>query len=157
MYICVGSGWVERNALSAFSIGALSTDSIAIDVYSSDRAIYLTSTTYHCSAEKIATGVVPCNWVALFSADSAPDTKNATINSLVIEYSLAGQPTYWCRSFAFLRFPTSILDTSPVTNFLNLVIVENNSPLTSADEPISVYHRLDLGDVVGGQGPDSTW
>jgi hypothetical protein len=139
MCIRVGSGWVGGNTHAKFSIGISSTNSIAVDVYSTDRAIYLTSTTYQCSVETITTGSPPCNWDALFSAVPASDIKNATINPLVTEYSLSGYPTAWCRSFAFLRFPTYVLDTSPATNPFSLIAIEDNGPVTPTDEPISVH------------------
>jgi hypothetical protein len=139
MCIRVGSAWVGHNAHSTFSIGISSTDSIAVDVYSTDRAIYLTSTTYHCSANKVTTGAVPCDWDALFSAEPTPDIRNATVNPSVTEYSLSGKPTYWCRSFAFLRLLTYVLDTSPTSNPLSVVTFEDNGPLTSVDEPVFVH------------------
>jgi hypothetical protein len=162
MCIRVGSGWVGGNTHSKFSIRSSSNDSIAVDVYSTDRAIYLTSTTYHCSAEKIITGAPPCNWDALFSADPASDIKNATANPLMTEYSLLGYPTIWCRSFAFLRFPTYVLDTSPATNPLNLVLTEDNGPVTPTDEPISIHPdwtlaawSVDKGQMVPGDRPSA--
>jgi hypothetical protein len=139
MCIRVGSAWVGHNAHSTFSIEINSTDSITVDVYSTDRAIYLTSTTYHCSANKVTTGAVPCNWDALFSAEPTPDIRNATVNPSVTEYSLSGRPTYWCRSFAFLRLLTYVLDTSPASNPLFLTTFQDNGPLTSVDEPIFVH------------------
>lgn len=139
MCIRVGSAWVGHNAHSTFSIGINSTDSITVDVYSTDRAIYLTSTTYHCSANKVTTGAAPCDWDALFSAEPTPDIKNATVNPSVTEYSLSGRPTYWCRSFAFLRLLTYVLDTSPASNPLFLLTFEDNGPLTSVDEPVFVH------------------
>jgi hypothetical protein len=139
MCIRVGSAWAGHNAHSAFSIGINSTDSITVDVYSTDRAIYLTSITYHCSANKVTTGDVPCDWDALFSAEPTPDIRNATVNPSMTEYSLSGNPILWCRSFAFLRLLTYALDMSPASNPLHLVTLEDNGPLTSIDEPVFVH------------------
>jgi hypothetical protein len=139
MCIRVGSAWAGHNAHSTFSISINSTDSITVDVYSTDRAIYLTSTTYRCSANKVTTGDVPCDWDALFLVEPTPDIRNATVNPSVTEYSLSGNPTLWCRSFAFLRHLTYVLDTSPVTNPFSLVTLEDNGPLTLVDEPVFVH------------------
>lgn len=139
MCIRVGSAWAGHNAHSTFSIGINSTDSITVEVYSTDRAIYLTSTTYHCSANKVTTGDVPCDWDALFLAEPTPDIRNTTVNPSVTEYSLSGNPTLCCRSFAFLRLLTYALDTSLASNPLSLVTIEDNGPLTSVDEPVFVH------------------
>jgi len=139
MCIRVGSAWVGHSAHTTFSIGLYSNELINVDVYSSDRAIYLTSTTYHCSANKVTTGAVPCDWDALFSAEPAPDIKNTTINPSVTEYSLSGKPTIWCRYFAFLRILTYALPENQVSYPLELVNFEDNGPLGSSDEPLFIH------------------
>ena len=69
--ICVGSGWEGNNAYSQFYLGnSTSVKPVMANVYSSDKAIYLSSSTYGCSANKITTNAAPCNWDLLFSEDS---------------------------------------------------------------------------------------
>lgn len=145
MCIRVGSGWTGANTHSTFAVeissGACTMQNLlAVDVYSSGRAIYLNSTTYHCSAKEVITGAAPCDWNSLFAEEPTPAVKNTTINLLVTEYSsTAATYPYFCSSFTYLRFPNYVFDTSAVTNPLSLVLVEDNGPVTANDEPISVH------------------
>lgn len=139
MCIRIGSGWHTANAHSTFSIAtSLSgTDSVEVDVYSSDRAIYLNSTTYNCLSAKDPGK--SCNWDAMFLEKSPPKFNSTSGNLLVTEYRKPGGATAWCRSFAYLKFPTYLLDTSPSTNPNLDVLVNDDTTTPSIEEAISVH------------------
>lgn len=142
MCIRVGSGWGNATIQSDFYIetSSASTDPIAVNIYSSDRAIYLNSTTYDCQSIENGTATDLCNWDAMFLMDPVPDYVSTSINPQVVEYTYPDSPTMWCRSFAYLKFPTYILSSTSFSVSFDLsVVVEDNTVTSSSDEAVSVH------------------
>ena len=132
----VGSGWSKVNTVSEFTISAgnASANDVSVVAFFSDKATYFNvNTTFGTPAACLANGTAPtdgsCNWDSIFSADLPPDLKNASVNNLVLMFSLPNSKypgLTWVVEFnAYLDFPVYSLDTSPSSNPLFLVQVDN--------------------------------
>jgi len=134
--IRVGSRWPGTNNNSAFWIGN-SSDLMRVNVYSSDRAIYLNETTYPCLT---AANISGCDWNALFSEEPHSLLRNSTVNPQITEYSMSGfQPAY-CLTSTFLRFPTYVLDTEQATNPYHVASLQDaDGELPFITDPIIVH------------------
>ena len=132
----VGSGWNKVNTVSQFSISAgnASANDVNVFAFFSDKATYFNvNTTFGTPAACLANGTAPtdgsCNWDSIFAADLPLDLKNASVNNLVLEFSLPNSKypgKTWVVEFnAYLDFPVYSLDTSSSSNPLFLVQVDN--------------------------------
>lgn len=164
MCIRTGSGWDGNHLVSQFFLANSTSPSsrpVTVNTYSSDTAIYLNSTTYHCATNNATTGSAGCDWDSLFSEEPSLLIKNLTINPSVVEYIWSNGTTIsWCSTSTFLRYPTYIVDTSWTTNPLSTVALFDNGPLTPSDEPIFVRPdwslagwSVDKGDTIPADRP----
>jgi hypothetical protein len=138
--IRTGPGWPEMNSHSRFSLGTDNSSSVLdIDVYSSDRAVFLNTTTYPCS---ISENRASCDWDALFAEAPDPLLRNLSVNPQVTEYSMSGYRTANCLTTTFLRFATYFLDTTPETNPFSLVSLQDpllDQGIPSSADPVFVH------------------
>lgn len=123
-----------------FSIGdtdSTSTPASAVvNIYSSDRAVYLDKTQFDCSSSSSS-----CDWDKIFSAPPPASMQSTSTGPQITEYTtpeLAGM-TSWCRAFTYLRFPTYVLDTSYYTNPLLYVLLYDDTQPHAYNEPIIVH------------------
>jgi hypothetical protein len=145
--IRIGSGWPGTNNYSTYTIvngtsgGPSNIETVAtVDLYSSDRAIYLNTTTYPCLTGQNSAG---CDWNALFSEDPDPLLRNSTINPQIAQYNLDENPMY-CFSTTYLQFPTYVIDTARASNPYVLVSPQDTGALMdggvlSSTDPIPVH------------------
>jgi hypothetical protein len=114
--IRVGSGWGAAAPLHAqFHFGAPGADGgssrYTADIYSADRAVYLTPEQSRCAQ---ADSAQACDWQQLFSADVPTHLRNTSLNVLFTEYTAPNgtQPAVLCETLAHLSFPTYHVDDS---------------------------------------------
>jgi hypothetical protein len=142
MCMPTGSGWTGDNAHSEFQVANYSSsDPIAVNVYSTEKVIYLNQSTHHCATGTNATNSTSCDWNSMFTADIESDMRNISINPLVAEYYSSDNSTFWiCLSFSYLRLSTYILDTSGNNPFsLGLVELQGEDVIHPADDPIFIH------------------
>jgi hypothetical protein len=149
MCIRVGSSWGNASVQSNFNVELpdFLPGQLAVNIYSSDRAIYLDSNTYSCQFAGNKTTGDLCNWDAMFSMDLVPDYISTSVNPQITEYSypfideLIDIPPIWCRSFAYLKFPTYVISNVAQT-FTNVdlnAVVEDNTITNPSEEAVSVH------------------
>ncbi|RMZ88960.1 hypothetical protein DV736_g3817, partial [Chaetothyriales sp. CBS 134916] len=95
--IRVGSGWGGKNDHSSFHLMNYSSSTpVNVNVYSSDKAVYLNTSTYECTKNGVASGTEACDWEGLFGAEAEPMWRNASANPLVTDGALSpsDQPVF---------------------------------------------------------------
>ncbi len=103
--IRVGSGWGAAAPLHAqFHVAGTDESSLyTADIYSADRAVYLTPEQSRCAQADNSTQT--CDWQQIFAADIPSEIRNTSVNILVTEYTAEGQNPIMCETLAFLSFP----------------------------------------------------
>jgi hypothetical protein len=124
--IRAGSGWQgSGNSHSRFYVGdntSESDENIEVDVYSTDRAVYLRSMSLPCST---SSGAAQSCWNKLFVTNSSDLANDLSFSQQIIQYSLPrfGEPNLWlwCENIVYLGLPDYTLDPDPRTNPLSIV------------------------------------
>ncbi|KAL3490346.1 hypothetical protein BJX62DRAFT_238158 [Aspergillus germanicus] len=75
-----------------------------VDIYPTDRAIYLTPDNAHCAGGDGEAS--SCNWEDIFAAPIPAEVTNIPSNVLIKEYSTADATPVVCETLAYLGFPT---------------------------------------------------
>jgi hypothetical protein len=139
MCIRTGLGWGGATNQTQFNITNSIHGNMSVDVYASDRAIYLNPTSFHCSAHNTTQNESSCDWEGLFAAEVAQEMRNATFNLQIVEYNPAGYGTTWCRSVAYLKFSKYSYDLSRSANPLDFVVLDDGEPAASMFELLRIH------------------
>ena len=138
--IRTGSGWSDVNKQTNFFVpGAYDTiskkqgPSVAVDIYASDRAVFLPNGTLPswlpkvCLARGGALNRTTCDWNRLFTTNISPDVANRTqyVNTIEFQMSNGNYSTTMAADFvAYSAWTTYTLDPFPYSNPLGLVQTE---------------------------------
>lgn len=105
---------------------------INVDVYSTELAILLNTTTYACFNS------TDCDWNALFAEGPDPVFRNQTVNLQVTKYSITGYPTVYCFTSVFLRLRTySYNPTLGIIVGMDVSQPSNGNPSINVDPVIT--------------------
>ena len=145
--IRVGKGWNANNTESNFSVrnATSSATDASVNVYFSDKATYMNSsvnndsTTLACLVNGTVPSDVSCDWDKIFSPSNLPsEVRNLTTSVTTQELSSPVAPgALLLEYYTYTAFPVYSLDTSPTSNALNLVQIDDLEYLASG-EPVVV-------------------
>lgn len=150
--IRTGAGWSDLNKHTSFSAaGGYDTTtkrlgpSIDVNIYSSDRAVFLPNGTLPswfpaaCLAQYgTRVNTTTCDWNRLFTTDVPPDVANRTqyVNTIEYNMQIGNQSVMMAADFvAYRAFTTYALDPFPFSNPMGLVQTDN-LPTTGDAFPI---------------------
>ncbi|KAL2785631.1 hypothetical protein BJX66DRAFT_342933 [Aspergillus keveii] len=136
----IGSGWGESSPLhGGFAFGPDEQEDdesrMNVDVYSTDRAIYLTPDNAHCAGGDSEAS--SCNWEDLFAAPIPPEVANTSSNVLITEYSTVDATPVVCETLAYLGFPTYQVEVTPTVEFNLVYLSDTERDLTAP--PIRIH------------------
>ena len=143
-----GRGWAETNGVARFYL--VDSDDKEkrsyVDIYSSDKAVYLDLATEFGSRMNgcINGSAADCDWDQLFAAEVHTDLKNSTTNAMVSEYAhpLLNSSRYCCEAFVYTAFPTYAVNTARWANplsLVNLIHLPVETDKNFNDTPIAVH------------------
>ena len=140
-WVLVGGGTKVDH--SQFSIGDTSfhsAGSVAVDVYSTKRTVFVDQDSSSCFASVDPNST--CDWDEMFkSANVSFFFLDDSLSQNIIEYNLPrlGGPnlTAWCSYYAYVANADYTLDPSPATNYLSFVDV--NIGLNISSGPVYVH------------------
>jgi hypothetical protein len=139
MCIRHGSGWARATNYTHFDITNPKHGNISVNVYSTDRAVYLDSTNFGCASGGRNPTDSSCDWDGLFTGDTPENLRKTAINPHIVEYVDDKLGITWCQTNAFLKFSNYQYDLSSLTNPLSFVVLDNIGPVVAAEEPLRVH------------------
>lgn len=161
--------WSEDDASQTFetnfSLDHANTSSddplIQIWVYYSDRVTFFNETTDFGTGIKdcIKSNIQFCDWDKVFDVPLPSEFHNVTQNVNLVEYRAPAahrsRERTWCDWYSYSDYPTYSFDTSAQANPLNLVQLNNISPIEKLGKPIIVHPTwllaawsVDIGGIV---------
>lgn len=168
-----GQNWDIANRASRFSIATETVTNtthstevtVAISNYFFEKAIYWNDTEDFGSGlldcRHLDPSLKSCDWERIFSTSMPEPFRNTSMNVGLMEYDFSRKRTndsrVWCDTLAYLGFATYSVDTSPVSNPLNLVTMQevtladpNTTPLVIDPNWLLVAWSADQDQAING-------